>query len=199
MPDIQLPEYQSLLRRRLGIRGVGVGNMISPEIVPVLILDTVLRAREAGAMGHVGVAAGGAGLRSEIQVTVRAGAVDARDAVWIHRIVYYGTAAIQLQLLNRITPSGFSDSYPGYGDSALGLAPLSVGGKNTAAATSGGVDVLGNGLINIANVPVEIFPNLYLRDRTDPVNQRSLILRPSADNTALGSVIFEWEIVGDVP
>lgn len=177
---LQTPRPAQELTREFAIKG-GLRLVLDEVLYPVRIISD--RPRKF-AMGQVGLAAGGAGLRSEVVLTNALDLpVDQDSTFLIHKIWVQSNVAAEANLcwptaavlgLTAITDKRFLD-----GD--LEGAPLAnFGQDNTAAAT---------GAVVFAQVHLVANAESTLIDFTDspiivrPVN--SFIVRPSADNTLL--------------
>jgi len=129
-----------------------------------------------------------AGFRSEVALIVQGNRVTG-EAVYIPRIWVLLGATGNVQVITRTTITGFTDVPVFSGDPRAGLGRLRILTKNSAAATAGGISVVG------APTIFGVYTELPVRTllRIGDINGGNLLLiRPDTDNISC-YVIAEYE------
>lgn len=175
---VQSPGPAEQLEDRYAFKG-GMRMFVDETIVPVEVIRP--RARKF-VMGTANVAAGGAGLRSEVAVhnpnPFNQGIID--SAIWVHAIWISSEATEHYELFRPTTGfAGFTDlATKTFLDFPLGITPSGqILSDNTAAATAGTVFWRHRIPVNTA-LEIPLYRSPIILDTTAP----SLLIRVASDN-----------------
>lgn len=186
---IQAPRYNELLTRLLAMKVGAPSPELSSDIIPALVLESD-RPEWQWLLGvsrmceNVVVAAGGAGLRSEVLVTPIG---NTSTLVVVESIQFVGSgAAADYEVLRPTADAAGYTGTPGGipKDSRDTRRPVRLFTKNSAAAIAGvryyRADALNTGIVTVVGTPFVLLSGPAV---SGPAT--ALILRPTADNVSL--------------